>query len=189
MILEGTVLAGPDYTPTEGRVVVEDGTIEAVEEAPTDSTDIVLPAFVNAHTHVGDSIAKEAGGGRSLDDLVAPPDGLKHRLLDAADTDSKVRAMARSLAYMEATGTGVAGLASVGVASAAEFDITGHRDDPAIEIVDGAAPSRAFAAPRDSDPAGRGDAVDREFARIVVTHQRPRSAQRQPGLFDHDIAR
>jgi cytosine/adenosine deaminase-related metal-dependent hydrolase len=105
MILEGTVLAGPDYTPTEGRVIVEDGEIAAVEEAPTDSTDIVLPAFVNAHTHVGDSIAKEAGGGLSLDELVAPPDGLKHRLLRAASREEKVGAMRRSLSFMQSSGT------------------------------------------------------------------------------------
>ena len=105
MILEGTVLAGPDYTPTEGRVIVEDGEIAAVEEAPTDSTDIVLPAFVNAHTHVGDSIAKEAGGGLSLDELVAPPDGLKHRLLRAASRDEKEEAIRRSLSFMQSSGT------------------------------------------------------------------------------------
>jgi len=105
MILEGTVLAGPDYRPVEGRVVVEDGRIEAVEEAPTDSTDIVLPAFVNAHTHVGDSIAKEAGGGLSLDELVAPPDGLKHRLLREATREAKVGAIRRSLSFMETSGT------------------------------------------------------------------------------------
>jgi cytosine/adenosine deaminase-related metal-dependent hydrolase len=105
MILEGTVLAGPDYTPTEGQVIVEDGEIAAVEEASTDSTDIVLPAFVNAHTHVGDSIAKEAGGGLSLDELVAPPDGLKHRLLRAASREEKVGAMRRSLSFMQSSGT------------------------------------------------------------------------------------
>jgi len=105
MRLEGTVLAGPGYEPVEGRVVVEDGTIEAVEEAPTASTDIVLPAFVNAHTHVGDSIAKEAGGGLSLDELVAPPDGLKHRLLRAASREETVAAIRRSLSFMEAGGT------------------------------------------------------------------------------------
>jgi cytosine/adenosine deaminase-related metal-dependent hydrolase len=105
MRLEGTVLAGPGYEPVEGRVVVEDGTIEAVEETPTASTDIVLPAFVNAHTHVGDSIAKEAGGGLSLDELVAPPDGLKHRLLRAASREETVAAIRRSLSFMEAGGT------------------------------------------------------------------------------------
>ena len=105
MILEGTVLAGPEYEPIEGRVVVEDGHVEAVEETNTDSTDVILPAFVNAHTHVGDSIAKEAGGGLSLEELVAPPDGLKHRLLREASHEETVAAIRRSLGFMERAGT------------------------------------------------------------------------------------
>ncbi|RLM49808.1 amidohydrolase family protein [Halorubrum sp. Atlit-28R] len=106
MHLEGTVLVGSDFEPVEGRVVVADGEIVRVEEASVESDRVILPAFVNAHTHVGDSIAKEAGEGLSLDELVAPPDGLKHRLLRAADREEKVAAMARTLRYMEATGTG-----------------------------------------------------------------------------------
>ena len=106
MELSGTILAGDDYEPLEGRVVVEDGEIAAVERTATDSNDIVCPAFVNAHMHVGDSIAKEAGRGLSLDELVAPPDGLKHRLLGEASRNEKIQAMARSLSFMEAGGTG-----------------------------------------------------------------------------------
>ncbi|MFC6864945.1 amidohydrolase family protein [Halomicroarcula sp. GCM10025817] len=106
MILEGTILRGRSFDPVEGRVVVEDGRIVALEEDEVYSDDIVLPAFVNAHTHVGDSIAKEAGEGLSLEELVAPPDGLKHRLLRESDRSELVGAMARSLAYMEASGTG-----------------------------------------------------------------------------------
>ncbi|WP_135852813.1 amidohydrolase family protein [Halorussus salinus] len=105
MIVEGTVLRGPNFEPIEGRVVVEEGEITAVEQASVDSSNVVLPAFVNAHTHIGDSIAKEAGGGLSLDELVAPPDGLKHRLLRAASREEKVRAMRRSIQFMETTGT------------------------------------------------------------------------------------
>jgi cytosine/adenosine deaminase-related metal-dependent hydrolase len=106
MILEGTVLRGPEFDPIQGRVVVEDGTITAVEEGDGRSDDIILPAFVNAHTHLGDSIAKEAGGGLTLEELVAPPDGLKHRLLRAASREELVDGMARSLALMQSTGTG-----------------------------------------------------------------------------------
>ncbi|CAI49107.1 amidohydrolase domain protein [Natronomonas pharaonis DSM 2160] len=106
MELSGTILAGPDYEPIEGRVVVEDGEITAIEEVETASSDIICPAFVNAHTHIGDSIAKEAGRGLSLDELVAPPDGLKHRLLDDASREELVAAMARSLQFMQAAGTG-----------------------------------------------------------------------------------
>ncbi len=106
MHIEGTILVGTEFDPVEGRVVVADGEIVRIEETTTDSDAVVLPAFVNAHTHIGDSIAKEAGAGLSLDELVAPPDGLKHRLLRAASHEEKVAAMARSLRYMESTGTG-----------------------------------------------------------------------------------
>ena len=106
MVLEGTVLAGREFEPVEGRVVVENGVIQRVERDTVTSDDIVLPAFVNAHTHVGDSIAKEAGAGLSLEELVAPPDGLKHRLLRDADREELVGAMARSLEFMRAGGTG-----------------------------------------------------------------------------------
>jgi cytosine/adenosine deaminase-related metal-dependent hydrolase len=105
MIVEGTVLRGPEFEPIEGRVVVEDGEITAVEETSVDSSKIILPAFVNAHTHIGDSIAKEAGGGLSLDELVAPPDGLKHRLLREASREEKVEAMHRSVRFMQESGT------------------------------------------------------------------------------------
>jgi cytosine/adenosine deaminase-related metal-dependent hydrolase len=105
MIVEGTVLRGPEFTPVEGRVVCEDGRIVAVEEADTDGERIVLPAFVNAHTHIGDSIAKEAGRGLSLEELVAPPDGLKHRLLRRARREESVAAMRRTIRFMRSGGT------------------------------------------------------------------------------------
>ncbi|WP_255169814.1 amidohydrolase family protein [Natrononativus amylolyticus] len=101
----GTILRGPELEPIEGRLVVEDGRITHIEEERVDSTDIVLPAFVNAHTHVGDSIAKEAGGGLTLEELVAPPDGLKHRLLRRSSREEMVAAVRRSLRYMIDGGT------------------------------------------------------------------------------------
>ncbi|MFD1587274.1 amidohydrolase family protein [Halorientalis brevis] len=103
--IAGTVLVGRSFEPIRGRVVIEDGRIEAIEEAETASTDVVLPAFVNAHTHLGDSVAKEAAVGLSLDEAVAPPDSLKHRQLAAADRSDLVTAMRRTLRYMQRTGT------------------------------------------------------------------------------------
>jgi cytosine/adenosine deaminase-related metal-dependent hydrolase len=104
---EGTILAGESFEPVRGRVVVEEGRIAAVEETDTDATDIVLPAFVNAHTHVGDSVAKEAAVGLSLEEAVVPPDSLKHRRLAAADRGELVAAMRRTLRLMGRTGTAV----------------------------------------------------------------------------------
>ncbi|PSP23164.1 nucleoside deaminase [Halobacteriales archaeon QH_10_65_19] len=70
MLLEGTILRGRSFQPIDGRVVVEEGRIAGVEEGEARSEDIILPAFVNAHTHIGDSIAKEAGEGLTVEELV-----------------------------------------------------------------------------------------------------------------------
>jgi cytosine/adenosine deaminase-related metal-dependent hydrolase len=149
MELSGTILAGEDYEPVEGRVVVEDGEITAIEEAETASTDIICPAFVNAHTHIGDSIAKEAGRGLSLEELVAPPDGLKHRLLREASREEKVEAMRESLRFMEQSGTtaflefregGVDGVHAL-LDAAAHLDIEpfvlGREEIDVLDIADG----------------------------------------------------
>ena len=138
--ITGTVLAGESFEPTRGRVVVEDGRIEAVEEVETGSTDIIAPAFVNAHTHLGDSVAKEAAVGLSLDEAVAPPESLKHRRLAAADRAELVSAMRRTLRYMRRTGT----------VSCLDFRENG---------VPGARALREAAAPLDVDPFvfGSGD--------------------------------
>jgi cytosine/adenosine deaminase-related metal-dependent hydrolase len=46
---------------------------------------LICPMFVDAHTHVGDTGAKELGVGLSHAASVIPPDGLKHRFLRSVD--------------------------------------------------------------------------------------------------------
>lgn len=149
MQVEGIVLRGRSFTPVEGRVVVEDGQIVSIEEEPVEGESIILPTFVNAHTHVGDSIAKDAGTGLTLEELVAPPDGLKHRLLRTASRDRLVGGMRRSLRYMAATGTttfvdfregGIEGVTALEeAANAIEIDpvILGRDDPTVLEVADG----------------------------------------------------
>jgi hypothetical protein len=79
----------------EGRIIIQDVKIAAIEETAVESTDIILSAFINQYTHLGDSIVKEAGAGLSLDVLVAPPDRIKHRLLDPASQREIIAAMRR----------------------------------------------------------------------------------------------
>ena len=149
MFVEGTVLRGRRFDPVEGRIIIEDGEIVAIEETAVDSTDIVLPAFINAHTHLGDSIAKEAGAGLSLDALVAPPDGLKHRLLDSATQNEIIAAMRRALRLMAASGTAACiefregGVSGVEAMQRAGSDLTletvvlGRESEEAMRIADG----------------------------------------------------
>ena len=186
MELSGTILAGPEYEPTEGRLVVESGTITAIEPVETASTDIICPAFVNAHTHIGDSIAKEAGRGLSLDELVAPPDGLKHRLLRKAERSELVESMRRSIEFMAAGGTGAflefreGGTEGVGALydAAESIDIQPvvlGRDDPSVlEISDGYGASGA----RDADFSAERTAT-REAGKLFGIH----AGERDP----HDI--
>ncbi|MFB6161461.1 MAG: amidohydrolase family protein [Haloferacaceae archaeon] len=161
-VVEGTILRGRSFDPVEGRVVVEDGEIVAVEEAPTDSDAVVVPAFVNAHTHIGDSIAKEAGAGLDLEELVAPPDGLKHRLLRAASREETVSAMARSLRYMAATGTGAFVEFREGGVEGVEMlrdALAGHRLDAVV------LGRESVAAMQESDGFGASGAADDDFGR------------------------
>ena len=161
---EGTIFAGDSFNPVRGRVVVEDGRIEAVEETATEATDIVLPAFVNAHTHIGDSVATEAAVGLSLDEAVAPPDSEKHRRLAAASHADLVAAMRRTLRYMAQTGTaahldfresgesGAEALREAASETATDAFIFGSGPASVLEIADGYGASGAnddeFAAER-----------------------------------------
>ncbi len=149
MDVTGTILAGPDFEPVEGRLIVEDGEIAAIEPTQVDSEDVVLPAPVNAHTHVGDSVAKEAGEGLTMEELVAPPDGLKHRVLRSADREKLVAAMRRSLQFMAAQGVaahvdfreggvdGVAQLRAAGTGLDVESVVLGRETVEAMEAGDG----------------------------------------------------
>ncbi|MFC6835453.1 amidohydrolase family protein [Halomarina ordinaria] len=193
MDIEGTILTGRDFDPVRGRVVVEDGRITAIEEERVESTDVVLPAFVNAHTHVGDSIAKEAGAGLSLDDLVAPPDGLKHRLLRAASDDDLVAAMRRSLQYMQRGGTGtflefregdVAGVRLLDrAAEGLDVDpvVLGRGSADVVDVADGYGASGA----RDAD-FERERAATREAGKLFGIHAGERDDEDIHPALDYD---
>lgn len=77
----GMVWNGSGFT--EGYAIVEDGRVtETGEGIPSDSVRVgyVMPGLTDGHTHLGDAGLK-LGRRYSLEELVAPPDGLKHRYL------------------------------------------------------------------------------------------------------------
>ncbi len=91
----------------EGTVGWEEDVI--VEAHPGRARDalahgLVIPGLWNAHTHLGDAIVTQELRG-SIEDLVAPPNGLKHRILAKAKDEAVVAAMRRAMATMLRTGT------------------------------------------------------------------------------------
>ncbi len=79
---------------------VESGLIESIESPATCPQGyfggpglVALPQPGIAHAHSGDHLFPEAGYDMRLQDLVAPPSGLKHRLLAAAPRDRLVEAI------------------------------------------------------------------------------------------------
>ncbi|NIA03326.1 MAG: amidohydrolase family protein [Nitrospirae bacterium] len=89
------------YLCTKDEKITEIGTDTAVD---ADITGLIAPCFVNAHTHIGDSIVKDPPI-TDLDSLVKPPFGLKHQILRSTSVKDIQDAMCTTLDDMIATGT------------------------------------------------------------------------------------
>ncbi|MDR3282918.1 MAG: deaminase [Candidatus Methanoplasma sp.] len=83
-LLSGTVLTRDGFI--DGYVVIDGGVIVEVSEGRCPGTPVaeglITAAPVNSHSHCADGGLKVPPG-MSLEELVAPPDGLKHRYLDS----------------------------------------------------------------------------------------------------------
>lgn len=106
-VLAGTILYGEEPEVVEGYLCIKDNIITEVgEDYEVDAhvTGLIAPCFVNAHTHVGDSVLKDPPV-LDLDSLIKPPFGLKHRVLNSSSIEDLKIAIQRTLADMAATGT------------------------------------------------------------------------------------
>lgn len=65
----------------------------------------ISPGFVNSHIHIGDSFIMDYGDGKSIDEIVKPPLGIKHRALANAEDDDIINAMVNSMELMVESGT------------------------------------------------------------------------------------
>src|SRR5574337_794704 len=90
-----------------GTVGWEDGVIVEVRSGRSRdalASGLILPGLWNAHTHLGDAVVTQELRG-SIEELVAPPNGLKHRVLAKAKDEAVIAAMRRAMATMLRTGT------------------------------------------------------------------------------------
>jgi len=105
--LSGTLVVGEEMSVTEGTVRIEDGEIVSITEEGVESDDIIVPAFVNPHTHITDSTAKDGERARNYSwyELFIDP-GLKSEINGNATRAEKRQAMIETMEFMRASGTG-----------------------------------------------------------------------------------
>jgi len=67
---------------------------------------LIVPTLVNAHTHIGDSFIRKRNLKlpRIVEDLVAPPNGFKHRVLKETSDQEIIDGMRESIDEMTKTG-------------------------------------------------------------------------------------
>ncbi|MHB8352123.1 MAG: amidohydrolase family protein [Thermoplasmata archaeon] len=112
MIVQGALLDASGAR--RGYVRLRNGRIVETGAIGTDSSrgrerrihGIVLPESVNAHSHLGDAVGSAEPPHLPLARIVAPPDGMKFRLLRESPGPAKEAAMRRALDLAVAGGTG-----------------------------------------------------------------------------------
>ncbi len=95
-------LITPDGEILRGELVIERDEAK-FEESKCEPNFVFAPTFFNAHTHLGDSIAKDPPF-KSLEELVAP-NGYKFRVLAESSDDELIEGMRNSIKIAFESGT------------------------------------------------------------------------------------
>lgn len=110
-ILENiTVLRGTELEPVQGYMVVKDGVIQEIGRGNSSKSgrdmnqSFIIPPFVNAHTHIGDSVRKGLYQGKKQQEMVGEG-GLKFGALEECSEEEKIGAMGDTLMDMKESGT------------------------------------------------------------------------------------
>ncbi len=89
-----------EFKYKKGVLVIEDGIIKGFTNENLENIKnfikydgILIPPLINAHTHIGDNIIKDIGINKTLDELVKPPNGLKHKFLNTCDDKDLIYGM------------------------------------------------------------------------------------------------
>ncbi|MFQ6060096.1 MAG: amidohydrolase family protein [Thermoplasmata archaeon] len=102
--VNGQILTGEGFQ--QGSIEFDEEGIKDISKQKSKhpiAEGLVLPLFVNPHTHIGDSFIKEEVRG-TMEEIVAPPEGLKHRLLEKASDKEIVNGMREAIAQMRDSG-------------------------------------------------------------------------------------
>lgn len=164
-ILEGLAFTGDEFTPRNVKIVIENGHISEMTESKTASSQWIVPAFFNAHTHIADTVGMDTPIDRPLAKLVAPPNGLKHRLLREMPPDRLVYAMQDTIRFMKATGT--LGFADFREGGKAGVDLLNQAADPSVGMFVFGRDGGEFAAQGFGLSSAKGTAAEEEAVRLA----------------------
>jgi cytosine/adenosine deaminase-related metal-dependent hydrolase len=132
--VSGQALVGEGLELLPVDIVIENGIVSAVEETRHAPGVWICPAFFNAHTHLGDTIAMDCPNNGDLESLVTPPNGLKHRILAAAPPGNLLAGMHAS----------IQGMIHGGTAGCADFREGGYEGVTALKKAAHGLPFRPF---------------------------------------------
>lgn len=169
-ILSGLALVGEELALLPADIIIENGTITAIEENQKAPPVWICPALFNAHTHLGDTIAMDCGANGDLAALVTPPHGLKHRLLAAASRQDLVAGMRAS----------ILGMIERGTAGCADFREGGPAGVTALQEASGNLPFRPVIFGRDGGET-LADGLGISSARDIPDTERLVAAARRDG--------
>ena len=95
--------------PFRGYVCIEDGRVVRIGHGDpppgAHKSRFIVPPVVDSHTHVGDAGLDLGDARYTLEELVAPPDGLKHRYLRSIPREKLVEDMRSYCASLKASGS------------------------------------------------------------------------------------
>ena len=110
-ITNGLIFKGLDLTLSKENICIDDGKIIEISKDILEGEiidvegSIICPSFINAHTHIGDSIIPDEGDGLSLGQIVKPPNGIKHVALESTPDEEIIKFMKKSMWDMYYSGT------------------------------------------------------------------------------------
>ncbi len=138
ILSNGFILVGEELELVRGFIVIKDGVVDEISEGSPQrrSTDLkqgfVIPPFVNAHTHVVDSVAKELYLGKNQPQVVGP-NGEKFRAM-AASSPREISSVTRAT-LMDMIGTGTLAYCDFREGGASGVDILRRISPPHLRSI------------------------------------------------------
>ena len=193
-------------TDQNGRIIniSYDEISEKIEILPNHQTFLMIPGFINSHVHIGDNFAKELGFNKALGEIVAPPFGLKHKLLRQTSEDIKIKGIQYAVSEMLSNGItffidfregGLGGIKLLKKALAAfsiNYLILGRfMDESEIDSVFDTADGVGLSSYKQINSTNKKDiaSAKQEFKKIIACHcaERIRNVNLIDEMFNDDL--